>query len=267
MEKVQRPTNNQKTTQLGTKDVSKAFLLSACQVVGLNLRRIRRSRGLTQEEAARQLEPYLGYRLSRAAFSQAEHCKSGKLRRFDADEIVAFARAFEVPIADFFVPPESPSSSKPLKINGKPGHPRARVTAPPLTGPQLLRLAQASGGQSIITRRGRPPWTPPHPAEVEAAAARAATIEAVASALNIDPSTLHRARQNSPQLNKAIRAGRQRHRREQRNARVTAGVDTTRGGRRPSAEELKLIQAMTEQERQQMYALYQQVRSGSVHRE
>jgi len=206
VEKVQRPTNNQKTTQLGTKDVSKAFLLSACQVVGLNLRRIRRSRGLTQEEAARQLEPYLGYRLGRAAFSQAEHCKSGKLRRFDADEIVAFARAFEVPIADFFVPPPSPG--QPLKINGKPGHPRARVTAPPLTGPQLLRLAQASGGQSVITRRaGRPPWTPPHLAEVEAAAAREATIAGVASAFNIDPSTLHRARQNSPQLNEAIRTG------------------------------------------------------------
>jgi hypothetical protein len=32
-------------------------------------------------------------------------------------------------------------------------------------------------------------------------------MEAVASAFNIDPSTLHRARQNSPQLNEAIRTG------------------------------------------------------------
>jgi transcriptional regulator with XRE-family HTH domain len=152
VEIVKRTTNIQKATPLGQNDVQKASFLSVCQIIGLNLRRIRRSRGLTQEAAARQLEPYLGYRLTRAAFSQAEHCKSGKLRRFDADEIVAFARAFEVPIAEFFVPPESPSPGKPLTINGKPGNPRARVTAPPLTGPQLLRLVQAAAGQSVITR-------------------------------------------------------------------------------------------------------------------
>ena len=92
-------------------------------------------------------------------------------------------------------------------------------------------------------------------------------MEDVARALNADPSTLHRARQNSPQLNEAIRMGRRRHRQVQRNGQGHGQVDTSRGGRRPSAEELKLIQAMTEQERQQMYALYQQVRSGSVHRE
>ena len=212
---------------------------SPCQIIGFNLRRIRRSRGWTQEEAARQLEPYLGYKLSRPAFSQAEHCKSGK-RRFDADEIVAFARVFEVAIGDFFLPPP-PSAGKPLKINGKPGHPRARVTSPPLTGPQLLRLAQGSGGQSIRTRRGRRPWTPPHLAEVEAVAEREGKMEEIARSLKIDPSTLYRTMQNSPPLEQAILMGRQRGLQRRRNdAGGRTRLDTSADKRGASAAELKL---------------------------
>ncbi len=95
---------------------SKAFgtsVLSPCQIIAWNLERIRRSRGFTQQQAAKRLEPYLGYRLSRPAFSQAERL-SGKLRRFDADEIVALARAFEVPIAYF--------SLRPARFSEQAGH-------------------------------------------------------------------------------------------------------------------------------------------------
>jgi hypothetical protein len=68
-------------------------VLSPCQLIAWNLQRARRSRGWTQERAAKKLEAYLGYKLSRAAFSQAERCLYGKVRRrFDADETFAFAR-------------------------------------------------------------------------------------------------------------------------------------------------------------------------------
>ncbi|HEV2766733.1 MAG TPA: hypothetical protein VGV63_03360, partial [Acidimicrobiales bacterium] len=41
-----------------------------------------------------------------ASISQAERSIAGRfIRKFDADEIMAFARAFEVPIAWFFMPP------------------------------------------------------------------------------------------------------------------------------------------------------------------
>src|SRR5215469_2608165 len=101
-------------------------LLSPCQVVAWNLARIRQHKGWSQEEAARALEPYLGYRLSRAAFSRAEQSLAGKrIRRFDADEIVAFARVFEVPIVYFFGVPVPQLHLRPVVVNTKPGKPRA----------------------------------------------------------------------------------------------------------------------------------------------
>ncbi len=76
------------------------------QVVAYNLTLAREHRGWTQDEAAGALAPYLGKRWSKASFSQAERSVAGKfIRNFDADEIVAFARAFEVPVTWFFLPP------------------------------------------------------------------------------------------------------------------------------------------------------------------
>jgi hypothetical protein len=118
-------------------------ILSPCQIVARNLERVRRMRGWSQEQAAKELEPYLGYRLSRAAFSQAERSlHGGKIRRFDADEIVAFARAFEVAIPYFFGPPEPHFRGKSVAVNSKPGNPKARVTSPDLTRQEMLTLAQ-----------------------------------------------------------------------------------------------------------------------------
>jgi transcriptional regulator with XRE-family HTH domain len=76
------------------------------QVVAWNLARARELRGWTQDEAAEALAPYIGTRWSKASFSQAERSVTGKVvRRFDAAEIVAFARAFDLPITWFFLPP------------------------------------------------------------------------------------------------------------------------------------------------------------------
>jgi transcriptional regulator with XRE-family HTH domain len=82
--------------------------LTPNQLVAYNLARLRRKRGLTQEEAAELLEPYLGVHWSKASFSQVEQfgILGKRQREFTADDLVAFARAFDVPLAWFFLPPD-----------------------------------------------------------------------------------------------------------------------------------------------------------------
>jgi hypothetical protein len=87
--------------------------LTPNQVVAFNLAQARLWKGWTQDQAAEGLEPYLGKRWSKASVSQAERSIAGKfVRNFDADEIVAFARTFELPITWFFMPPP-PWSDRP----------------------------------------------------------------------------------------------------------------------------------------------------------
>ncbi|HUP70933.1 MAG TPA: helix-turn-helix transcriptional regulator [Acidimicrobiales bacterium] len=82
------------------------FGLSPNQVVAYNLARARELKGWTQDQTAEALEPYLGVLCSKASLSQAERSVAGRVvRNFSADEIVAFARAFEVPVTWFFMPP------------------------------------------------------------------------------------------------------------------------------------------------------------------
>ncbi len=88
------------------------------QVVAYNLLRARQLRGLTQDQAAAALEPYLGLRWSKASFSQAERSVGGKfVRQFDADEVVAFARGFELPVTWFFMPPPAWKDGAPVKLS------------------------------------------------------------------------------------------------------------------------------------------------------
>ena len=76
------------------------------QVVAYNIKRIRKLRGWTQEEAAAQLEHHLGERWSNAVWSAAERSVGGtRVRHFDADELVALSKAFEVPITWWFLEP------------------------------------------------------------------------------------------------------------------------------------------------------------------
>ena len=80
--------------------------LTVNQVVAYNLKRARETRAWTQEEAANRLQPYLGVRWSKQTFSTAERSIESKVpREFTADEIVALALAFDVPISYFLTPP------------------------------------------------------------------------------------------------------------------------------------------------------------------
>lgn len=89
------------------------------QRVAYNLRRARKLRGWTQAEAAEKLEPYLGRRWSKASFSIAE-CSTDnghRVRRFGADEIVAFAEGFDLPITWFLDEPSPPSCTHTCRIH------------------------------------------------------------------------------------------------------------------------------------------------------
>ena len=81
-------------------------LWTANQIVAFNVAKARLLRGWTQEEAADALAPYLGVRMSAASFSAIERSVDvARPREFSANEILAFARGFRVPIAWFFTPP------------------------------------------------------------------------------------------------------------------------------------------------------------------
>lgn len=89
---------------------------SANQVIAYNLGRAREAKGWSQEEAGRRLEPHLGTAWSKATFSQAERSiDPGKSRAFSADEIVAFADTFELPVTWFFLPPPPGTDGTPTR--------------------------------------------------------------------------------------------------------------------------------------------------------
>jgi transcriptional regulator with XRE-family HTH domain len=78
------------------------------QLVAHNLARFRKQRGLTQAETVELLEPFLGLRWSVASLSAAERSVDGKrIKEFNADELVALSRAFDVPLAFWFIPPSA----------------------------------------------------------------------------------------------------------------------------------------------------------------
>jgi transcriptional regulator with XRE-family HTH domain len=79
--------------------------IDANQIVGANFRMARELRGWTQEETARVLAPYLGQTLPKASISAIERGLDRDRRRvFNAQELVAFSLAFDVPIWWFFLP-------------------------------------------------------------------------------------------------------------------------------------------------------------------
>jgi transcriptional regulator with XRE-family HTH domain len=82
-------------------------LLTANQVVAYNLRVARIIRGWTQTEAAEKLAPHLGVTWSKASYSAAERSvEGGRVRNFSADDLVAFALGFDLPLTWFFLPPD-----------------------------------------------------------------------------------------------------------------------------------------------------------------
>jgi len=83
-------------------------LLTVNQIIAFNVAKARLLRGWTQEEAARAIAPYLGKLLSPASFSAIERSvDAGRVREFDGDELLAFARGFRVPLVWFFTPPST----------------------------------------------------------------------------------------------------------------------------------------------------------------
>lgn len=90
--------------------------LTPNQIVAYNLAQARLWKNWTQEEAAEELEPYLGARWSKGSFSSAERSVDGqRVRQFSADDIVAFSRCFGLPVGFFFLPPP-PSAAAAIPI-------------------------------------------------------------------------------------------------------------------------------------------------------
>src|SRR3954449_12151477 len=82
-------------------------LWTASQVVAHNLTRARELRGLTQVEVAERLTRFTGSNWSQATVAQAEGSIAGiRVRQFTANELVALARAFDLPLLFFFLPPD-----------------------------------------------------------------------------------------------------------------------------------------------------------------
>ena len=98
-------------------DVRVTVQLTPNQIVAYNLAQARMWKSWTQEEAAEQLEPYLGARWSKASFSAAERSVDGqRVRQFSADELVAFSRCFGVPVGFFFLPPPPSAADRTIQL-------------------------------------------------------------------------------------------------------------------------------------------------------
>lgn len=80
-------------------------LLTPNQIVAHNLARLRRQRGMTQQQTVESLAPYLRSPWSVASLSAAERSVDGKrIKEFDADELVALSRVFRVPLSFWLLP-------------------------------------------------------------------------------------------------------------------------------------------------------------------
>jgi transcriptional regulator with XRE-family HTH domain len=80
---------------------------TASQLVAHNLTRGRELRGLTQVELAERLTRFTGSNWSQATVAQAEGSVGGqRVRQFGANELVAIARALDLPILFLFLPPD-----------------------------------------------------------------------------------------------------------------------------------------------------------------
>jgi transcriptional regulator with XRE-family HTH domain len=81
--------------------------ISANQLVAHNLRRLRLELDLTQEQMAQRLAQFTGERWSKTSWSNAERSAETSLaREFNANEILALARAFNTTVSYFLEPPD-----------------------------------------------------------------------------------------------------------------------------------------------------------------
>lgn len=95
-------------------DIESYSSLTANRIVAYNLVKARELRGWTQEEAGGELEQHLGVPWSAASVSAAEcSVDSERIKQFSADEILAFAKTFNLPVMWFFLPPDFGLTNKP----------------------------------------------------------------------------------------------------------------------------------------------------------
>ena len=86
--------------------------LTVHQIVAHNVYQARRLRGWTQEEAASEISKTLGRPMTAAGLSAVEKTYTSRRQRvIDVAELAAFARAFGLPMAWFFLPPERREAS------------------------------------------------------------------------------------------------------------------------------------------------------------
>ncbi len=86
--------------------------LTVHQVVAHNVYQARRLRGWTQEDAAAEISKTLGRPITAAGLSAVEKTYTSRRQRvIDVAELAAFARAFGLPIAWFFLPPTGREAS------------------------------------------------------------------------------------------------------------------------------------------------------------
>ncbi|MGI8702316.1 MAG: helix-turn-helix domain-containing protein [Nocardioidaceae bacterium] len=96
---------------------------NASQVVAHNVTRARELRGLTQVEVAERLTRFTGTNWSQATVAQAEGSIAGnRVRQFTANELVALARTFDLPVLFVFLPPDD-GSGRLVTDDAKRGHP------------------------------------------------------------------------------------------------------------------------------------------------
>lgn len=82
------------------------------QIVAFNMSQLRRERRLTQSELGSHLESLTGRKWSSAVVGAAERSwETERIRKFDANEIVALALIFRVPVGRLLIPP-IPSHTK-----------------------------------------------------------------------------------------------------------------------------------------------------------
>jgi hypothetical protein len=92
---------------MSTRKLGIRRVMTSNQIVAYNVSKARAIRGWTQEQAAEELAPYLGAKLSGASFSALERSawNVNRIKQFSADDLLALSRGFDLPIGFFFVPP------------------------------------------------------------------------------------------------------------------------------------------------------------------
>jgi hypothetical protein len=102
---------------------------TASQIVAHNFWWARtRLRGWSQDLAAEKLAPYVGARWTKSNVSALEGSMYKGDRRVDVDDLLAFARAFELPVVWFLLPPPNASAI----VGGEPSRKRGTPPAHPV---------------------------------------------------------------------------------------------------------------------------------------